>query len=403
MRILFVIPKLVSYRSFLRELCRSLLEDGMEVHIACSGEKLWSNGAGPDADGVQMHAIDFPRGMNPVGHLRAARQLRRMVAEIQPDVVHAHFSAALFTTALARKAAWPKTFGTFHGVSFLALTGWKATILRRAESWAAKRFDTAWVLTDDDRRGLEAAAPKAVVRRMPGFGVGCDLARYSAPAANVRAELRRRLGCEADDVVFAFVGRFAEFKGFALVVRAFLQLRATKENVRLLLIGIRDRLHPTGLTVEEEKALAASADVVDLGFRDDVERWLPAADVMVFPSRREGMPVCVMEALALGIPVITAQTRGCREVVRHRVDGLVLPMLSLDCLRSAMQLAVEDESLRQRWGACARSGRDRFDRNHFVEEQKRLLAAVTSTREEPRRARAEKPSAIGPLQELTEV
>ena len=101
MRLLLVIPKLVSYRSFLRELCLSLVADGAEVHLACSREKLRGEGAPPDEHGVRMHGIEFPRGINPATHQRAARERNRLVERLKPDVVHAHFSAAIFTAALA--------------------------------------------------------------------------------------------------------------------------------------------------------------------------------------------------------------------------------------------------------------------------------------------------------------
>jgi glycosyltransferase involved in cell wall biosynthesis len=118
-------------------------------------------------------------------------------------------------------------------------------------------------------------------------------------------------------------------------------LRRTR--ARLLLIGARDRLHPTGLSAEKERALKASPQVIDIGFRTDVERCLPAADVLLFPSRREGTPVCAMEALALGVPVITCDARGCCEVVRDGVDGLVLRDGRLATLRAAMQAVLDDE------------------------------------------------------------
>ncbi|MEO7317598.1 MAG: glycosyltransferase [Chthoniobacteraceae bacterium] len=101
MLLLLFIPKLVSYRSFLRELCLSLVADGAEVHLACSREKLRGEGVPPDEDSVRMHGIEFPRGMNPATHPRAARELNRLVERLKPDVVHGHFSAAIFTAALA--------------------------------------------------------------------------------------------------------------------------------------------------------------------------------------------------------------------------------------------------------------------------------------------------------------
>jgi glycosyltransferase involved in cell wall biosynthesis len=381
MRLLLVVPKLVSYRSFLRELCQSLVADGAEVHVACSPEPLWGEECEPAEKDVHLHRIEFARGMNPHDHVRAARALRALVRKIQPDLVHAHFSAAIFTTALGKTKRWPTTHATFHGVAFLAMEGWKRALLAAMETWAARRCDTAWVLTQDDCDGLRSAAGSATVRTLPGFGVGCDLERFTPITPEQRQALREEFGIAPRETVFAFVGRFVEFKGFALAVRAFLRL--ANPDTRLLLIGSRDRLHPTGLSAAEEAALAGSPHIVECGYRPDVERFLGAADAMVFPSRREGMPVCAMEALAMGIPVITFDSRGCREVVRHRVDGLVLKRQDTESLAAAMNLAVTDPDLRREWSMRAIADRDRLSRQLFVATQKSIYAEALSASQRP--------------------
>ena len=105
MRLLIVIPNIVSYRSFLREFCAEMVANGHEVHIACSLTDRWSKQViTPELPEVRFHPIEFPRGMQPLRHAIAAARLRKLVRTIQPDLIHTHFSAALFTTALARSS-----------------------------------------------------------------------------------------------------------------------------------------------------------------------------------------------------------------------------------------------------------------------------------------------------------
>jgi glycosyltransferase involved in cell wall biosynthesis len=310
--------------------------------------------------------------------VQASRALAQLVRELQPDLVHAHFSAAIFTTALAHRANWPTTMATFHGLSFPAMNGWKRVVLRAVESWAARRFDTVWVMSDDDRDCLRAASRSSHIETLSSSGVGCNLTKFTPPTPPEKSARRRELGMREQDRIFAFVGRFVEFKGFALTARAFLDLAARDPAARLLLIGARDPLHPTGLTPAEERVLWSSTRVLDVGFRKDVHRYLLAADALVFPSRREGMPVCAMEALAMGVPVITRASRGCRHVVRDGVDGVVLDDCSIENLCAAMRRLTSDLPLHDRLSREAVRGRDRFARRHFIDEQKRILASVAN-------------------------
>lgn len=379
MRLLLVIPSIVSY-DFLRDLCRDLVAEGTEVHLACAPETMWGRGHMLEDDGVRRHDIRFARGMNPVHHLRAARELNRLVEAVQPDLVHVHFSATIFTTALAHTRRWPKTMGTFHGVCFPAMQGWKAALLRVMETWAAQRLDAVWVLTEDDRARLQAAARRAVVHTLPGLGLGCDLEQFAPVSAAEREARRAKFGFGAGEVVFAFVGRFVEFKGFAIAIGAFLRLAAVNPAARLMLIGARDGLHPTGLAPADEEALKRCPQIVDLGFRTDVASCLAAADVMVFPSRREGMSVCLMEALATGLPAITFDARGCREVVRDGIDGRVLREPGVESFFEAMKRAAEDGAQCRRWSAGALADRERFDRRRYLAEQKRIYQTWVADR-----------------------
>ena len=112
--------------------------------------------------------------MNPLGHWKAARELDALVSHLRPGIVHAHFATTIFTTALARRATWPVTLGTFHGMSFPLVGDVKGRLLRAAESWASGRMDETWVLTAVDREHLRAAAPRARVEVQRSAGIGCS-------------------------------------------------------------------------------------------------------------------------------------------------------------------------------------------------------------------------------------
>jgi len=370
LKILIVVPNIVSYVAFLTGLGATLERKGVEVHLACSMDGAGPCEIPPELPGC-LHPIDFPRGMNPVAHLASARELNRVVEQVRPDLVHAHFSAAIFTTAIARTKNWPVTYGTFHGVHFALTSGWKSSLVKRAETWAAGKMDAVWVLSEDDKECLSAAAPRATVHTQNSCGIGCELDRFDPAAISeaARSSLRAEYGFTPEHCVFAFVGRFVHFKGFAGVVKAFLKLAGSHPEVRLLLIGVRDALHPTGLTPEEEAELANSPQVIQAGYQSQVQNYLPIADAVVFPSEREGMPVCLMEALAMGVPVITRDARGCRDVVRDQIDGLAIREFSVESLVAAMAQLAEDAELRRRLSAAALAGRERFSREAYISEQ----------------------------------
>ena len=379
MRLLLVMPNIVSYRMFHAELGAELCAAGAEVHVACSpaslgdpGVKVSGAGASQEHDGLTIHEIDFARGMNPIAHLRAARRLASLVDRLKPDIVHVHFDAAIFTAAIARNSRWPATIATFHGLSFPSFHGWRRMLIRSATVWAVRRFDIVFVLNRENHDILRAAARGADVRMFECAGVGCDLVRFTPPDAAGRETVRAKLGFSPEHCVFIYVGRFVAVKGFALTVRAFLQFAQREPNARLLLVGYADSLHPGGLTGAEEALMKSSSQIVDVGQQKNVEHYLAAADVMVLPSFREGMPVCLMESLAMGVPVVTRDVCGCRDVVRDNIDGIVLRDCNEDTIAAAMKQYADSPELRRRMSSRALADRDRFSRSHFIREQKNV-------------------------------
>lgn len=374
MKLLFVIPSITNYFTFLEDLTGELIKRGHEVHLATSRKHIARIDAYRRGIECEVHHIDFPRALAPLKHLTAAKQVDKLVREIQPNLINIHFSAALFTTMLGKKNDWPPSTGTIHGLGSPLIKGWRKVAIAQAEKWSCERVDEVFVLTTDDREYLRNKAPKAKVNVLDSFGMGCDLTRFDRRTIDEETKLaiRGASGIRNGDFVFIFIGRQTHFKGFDKVVNAFLELRKEFDHIKLLLIGEKDRIHPTSRKTGLEKAMKDDPNIIRVGWRENVQDYLAVADLNVFPSEREGLPVNLMESLSMGVPVITINSRGCKEVVRHDVDGLVLKSFSVPDLQGAMKNLLLD---RDKLGKLARNaveGRDRFSRKHFIEEQLRI-------------------------------
>ncbi len=374
MRILFVLPTVSSFQAFLTELGTELVAGGHEVHVVA--DKPLPGVRMPLPSGVIIHTLRFPRGLNILSHLLAARQLRAIARSIQPDLIHAHFSAAIFTSAVAfggvrsKEGSHPVIIATYQGMISALARGWKKTILQLAEAFSLRHMDTSWVLTQGDLAHARRIAPGADVRLQESKGFGCrtDLFnRLSIDGATVEA-WKKKLGLTETLFTLLFVGRFTDFKGFGLTVRAFLQLHKQYPATRLILAGHADVLHQTGLTPQEDALMRGCSGIVFPGFVADMQNLLALSNVMVFPSQREGMPVCIMEALALQVPVITLNSRGCRDLVKDRVNGVILPDERVETLVSVL-LDLYDEFIKGGLRRFVLPPRPDLNRTYYVREQ----------------------------------
>lgn len=320
-RLLIVTPTYVAYKVFLRGLSERLVDQGWEVELACSTSNYPA--AVEEESSVRQHEIDFPRGQNPWHYLKGARQLARLVREIQPTLIHVHFSSAIVVAALARNIRWPTTLATFQGLVHPMQQGWRRGLYRAAERWSAARMDAAWVLTKDDFRALQGI-PSARLQQSKGFGFDQDRFRPDRFTLVDRIEQRSKWNIPKEALVFAYIGRFVQFKGFAATAGAALQITQRHPHVHFVFVGTRDPLHPAGITDRDFTELEGSPQIHFTGWTDDVPRSLCAIDCLVFPSTREGMAVCIMEALGMGVPVMTTAARGCGDLVQNQQNGWIV-------------------------------------------------------------------------------
>jgi glycosyltransferase involved in cell wall biosynthesis len=329
MKILLIITDYGSFNNFISEVAVRLVNIGHDVHVICSKEKVIDyKDKFPYSDlGINFHYQDFPRSFNFLSQLLASKRINDQIKDIQPDIINIHFTTALFTTLLYKKPS-VFTMGTIHGVGYPKVRNRiKRKIFEIVEKFCFKKLDQIYLINRFDYDLVKQMYPQKAFM-YNSFGVGCDFGKFDLNniAPVVKVELRQHLSIAKDDFVLAFTGRFVTFKGFDLLIRSMMVLskKPQYKHIKLLLIGGADPAHPSGLTKKESDFYKKNKQIINVGFTAEVNKYLAITDLFVFPSVKEGMPVCIMEALAMGVPVVTSNSRGCNDLIENNFNGILL-------------------------------------------------------------------------------
>lgn len=189
----------------------------------------------------------------------------------------------------------------------------------------------------------QAGIPRDRLRLVAG---GIDPERVRAAAPTRAGEV----GVAEGTPVVLWVGRLDPVKGLSHLIRAFSIVRERSAGAKLLLVGdgpLRDQLRA------EINQAGLRDDVLLLGARRDVPSLLRLARVFVFPSRTEGLPNALLEAMAAGLPIVTTDVPGCHDLVTHEATGLLVPYGDTPQLAEAMIRLLADRALADRLGAAA--------------------------------------------------
>ena len=199
------------------------------------------------------------------------------------------------------------------------------------------------------------------------------------------AEMRRQLGIAPSATVIGYVGDIVERKGLVYLIRALSGILRAHPHVMLLAIGgaVEDGSYDRHVRREADR-LGVAPRIVWAGARDDIPQLMQAIDIFALPSLQECMPLGILEAMAVGKPVIATSVGGISEAVIDGQTGLVVPPHSAEVLESALRRLVEQESLRF---AMGHAGRRRIDAEFDPGKQTRKVLHVLENAASLRRRR----------------
>jgi glycosyltransferase involved in cell wall biosynthesis len=322
------------------QLVRAQLRAGLRVAVACPPDGPLAAAAARHGAGVHpWHAVRTPWPLL----VRETAQVRDVVGRVMPDLVHAHSAKAGLAGRLAVRGRIPTVFQP-HAWSFEAVEGPVGALARCWERHAARWSDRVVCVSDAERRTGERAG---ITARWTVVRNGVDLTHYRpGPAEEARAALPVVRELPAGILLVVCAGRLCRQKGQDVLLRAWATVAARFADARLVLVG--DGPDHSGLRA------AAGPSVIFAGHATDTALWYRAADLVVLPSRWEGMALAPLEAMACGRPVVVTDTDGARESLPpgHDIYCLV-PKEDPDALTGALVRLLGGEQLRETLGRQA--------------------------------------------------
>lgn len=361
-RLLYFLTEDWFFRSHFLDRAKAAQTAGFEVAVAAR--------EGKDGDFIRSRGFRyFPTGLqrrstNPLTELLLLARIVRIYREFRPDLVHQAGAKPILYGTLAAKLT-----GVSHILNAPIGMGYVFSSKDRKAKMFRPLLQSAYRLLVNPRGSrvvfengddLQSFIEWGAVRREDALvirGAGVDLeACLPAPGEN-------------GVPIVVLTARMLEDKGVREFVAAAHMLYDRGVRARFILVGGTDESNPTAIPESTLKEWNGGQGVEWWGWRDAIPAILQQSDIACLPSYREGLPKSLIEAAACGLPIVTTDTVGCREVVEEGRNGFLVPVRSVEPLADALGKLIADGSLRRRMGAeSRRMAEDEFDTKKIAAE-----------------------------------
>lgn len=262
-------------------------------------------------------------------NLVAYKQLIALVKEHQYEFIHCHTPVGGVLGRCVGHRTHTKVIYTAHGFHFFE----GAPLINWLLYYPVERFLSRWTdmlitINQEDYNRAKKSFQAKRTEYIPGVGI--DLEKFKVEKCDI-ATKRSELGLQTKDIMLLSVGELNSNKNHGLIIQALAQVK--KENLHYCIVGQGSLFEELKTMMEE---LNISSQIHLLGYRNDMREIYQAADVFVFPSKREGLSVALMEAMAMGLPAICSNIRGNKDLIVDKCGGILVESDSKDAFIDAI-------------------------------------------------------------------
>jgi glycosyltransferase involved in cell wall biosynthesis len=370
-KILYVVTEDHYFCSHRLPLAMEAQEAGHTVAVATA---VHNHGKTIQQAGLTLHPLQQMNrtGINPWKDAKLILELYRLYRQEKPDIVHhVAMKPALHGSIAAKLARVPKVINALTGLGYLFINDTvPIKILRHC---VLQAFRILWrtpnyhliVQNKDDHAKFSKILGPSNIHLIRGSGVNT---RTFCPPAKYQHHMPPKV---------VMISRLLWDKGVGELIEAARILKAKGIHMELTLYGAPDPKNPASIPESVLNGWVQPGLCRWKGATQDVAKIYKDGDIAVLPSYREGLPKSLLEAAACGLPIITTDVPGCREIVQHRVNGLLVPLKNTAKLANALEVLILDAPLREQYGKAGRHMvLENFDEKIIVKETLELYGDI---------------------------
>ena len=369
-KICFVVTVSMTVDQFLRFGFEEFHNNGYDISLICDMDKDYVAGL---PDYVHPYPIKMSRGIDPSGLINAIKLMKKIFSENKFDIVqYSTPNAAFYASIAAKKAKIPIRLYCQWGLVYLGFSGIKRTIFKTIEKIICKKStdvqpDSKGNLDFCRQNGFYNAEKSRVVWN--GSANGIDINKFDYSNKEIwKKQIRQEYNIPDNKIILGFLGRVGKDKGFEELMAAFKTLKSKYSDIVLLYVGPNEK--PDTVSQESLKYFEDCPDIIYTGgWVDDAERYYAAMDIFLFPSYREGFGNVVIEAEAMGVPVVVSDIPGPQNGMVDGVTGFKVPARTVEPLVEKTSVLIEDKALREQFGkAGAKFAVENFDSKVLIKK-----------------------------------
>lgn len=303
-----------------------------------------------EREGCRHHIVPMTRKMSPFTDLRCLWLLYKLFRKEKPDIVHSHTPKAGLLAMLAAKLAGVKfRLHTVAGLRYVTTKGMSRRILVAMEKLTGMAASHVWPNSASMKAFIEKnklVDPRKLEVIGHGSSNGVNLQRYSPSAIqeNILDQIKSQIHFDPTLFYFLSVGRLVHDKGMDELVGAFIKIHDQYPHTRLILVGaFEDEVDPVSDKTRE--LIKTHPGIIAAGWSDAVEYFMHFSNVLVHPSHREGFPNVLMQAGAMGCPIICSAIDGNTDIVQQGKTGLLFEVMNEQELVKQLQRAINEPAV----------------------------------------------------------